>query len=295
MKQVFQHLLVVLQNKPDDALVLDRALNLAQQYQSKVTLFCSMYHSRSLANINELAAQYQQQLLQQITADKPLTHSPIIDICWQQPARQKIEQLLADTDVSMIIKYLQPKRSLLSWLVPDLEHYFISDCTLPVWLVKQACDTTELNILACLDLGDNSTQQHSLNHSILTIGGQIVQHNSQLMHVINCYQNEDFTISMPYDSNSGFTPLPDVQQQHNHKLAPYIDAHHLTADVIHLSEGLPDDEVPKAVQDYQCQLAIIGNSHTHHFSSVLFGDTAHYLSRHTPCDVLVVKAESQNQ
>lgn len=289
MKQVFQHLLVVLQNQPDDALVLSRALNLAQQYQSKVTLFCSMYQSRSLVNISELSAQYRQQLLQQITADNMLIQSPVIDICWQQPARQKIEQLLADTDVSLIIKRLQPKRSLLSWLVPDLEHYFISDCTLPVWLVKLACANNELNILACLDLDDSSAQQHSLNNSILSIGEQIVQQDSQHLHVLNCYQADDYSISLPYDNNNGFAPLPDIQQQHADKLIPYIEAHRLTADIIHLSEGMPDDEVPKAVQNYQCQLAIIGNSQPHSFSSVLFGDTAHYLTQHMPCDVLIVK------
>ncbi|WP_290620268.1 MULTISPECIES: universal stress protein [unclassified Arsukibacterium] len=288
MKQVFQHLLVILQNQPDDLMVLNRALNLAQQYQSKVTFFCSMYQSRSLANINEQAAQYQQKL-QQLSRDKSLAKCPAIEICWQQPARKRIEQLLADSDISLIIKRLQPKRSLLSWLVPDLEHYFISDCTLPVWLVKQACANTELSILACLDLDNSSSQQHNLNNSILTIGEQIVQQHSQHLHVLNCYQADDYSISLPYDSNHGFAPLPDIQQQHSAKLSPYLAKYQLTTEAVHLSEGLPDDEIPKAVQNYQCQLAIIGNSHTHHFSSVLFGDTAHYLSRHTPCDVLVVK------
>lgn len=291
MKQVFQHLLVILDNQADESLVLRRALNLAQQYQSKVSLFCSMYHSRSVANISEQAAQYQQKL-QQLVQDKSLAQCPAIEICWQQPARKKIEQLLADNDVSLIIKHLQPKRSLLSWLVPDLEHYFISDCTLPVWLVKQDCADTELSILACLDLEQSTAQQHNLNHDILSIGEQIVQQNNQQLHVLNCYQADDYSMSLPYNSKHGFAPLPDVQQQHAAKLTPYIEAHHLQADVIHLSEGLPDNEVPKAVESFQCQLAIIGNSHQHDLSSVMFGDTAHYLSRHTPCDVLIVKTSN---
>ncbi len=288
MKQVFQHLLVVLDNHADDQLVLNRALNLAQQYHSKVTLFCSMYQHRSLADIAAQAAQYQQKLQQLVQSRLP-EQRPAIEICWQQPARKRIEQLLADNDVSLVIKQLQPKRSLLSWLVPDLEHYFISDCSLPVWLVKQASAHTELSILACLDLADNSEQQHNLNHDILTIGEQIVQQDSQQLHVLNCYQADDYSMSLPYDSDLGFAPLPDIQQQHAAKLTPYIDAHPLPAEVIHLSEGLPDDEVPKAVQNYQCQLAIIGNAHQHEFSSVLFGNTAQYLSRHTPCDVLIMK------
>ncbi|MBV2129102.1 universal stress protein [Arsukibacterium indicum] len=288
MKKVFQHLLVVLENQHDDELVLSKALMLAHQYRSKVTLFCSLYQSRSQADVCQQAAKYQQQLQQTLQA-MGLVAEPVIEICWQQPARKKIEQLLADGDISLIIKRLQHKRSLLSWLIPDLEHYFISDCTLPVWLVKQAGNNTELSILACLDLGNNSEQQHSLNHDILTIGEQIVQQSTQQLHVLNCYQADDYSMSLPYDSNLGFAPLPDIQLQHTLKLKPYIEAHHLPADIIHLSEGLPDDEVPKAVLNYQCQLAIIGNAHQHEFSSVLFGNTAQYLSRHTPCDVLIIK------
>ncbi|KKO44858.1 hypothetical protein WG68_13590 [Arsukibacterium ikkense] len=83
--------------------------------------------------------------------------------------------------------------------------------------------------------------------------------------------------------------MTNIQQQHTEKLTPYIEAYHLAADDVHLSGGLPNDEVPKAVQHFQCQLAIIGNSHQRNISSVLFGDTAHYLTRHTPCDVLIVK------
>ncbi|SNY60417.1 Nucleotide-binding universal stress protein, UspA family [Arsukibacterium tuosuense] len=289
MKQVFKHLLIVLQNQADDEQVLARAINLARQHHSKLTLFCSWYKKRQLADINEQAEHYRQQLLQQISqAGIPVAIADI-SIDWQQPAQRAIDQLLQQHDISLIIKQQQAKRSILSWLVPDVEHYLINSCDLPVWLVKQRTASSELSILACLDVDGSAQQQYQLNDAILSIGEQLVQQDSKQLHILNCYQTDDYSMSLPYDSNHGFAPLPDVQQQHNDKLTPYIAEHQLTAETVHLSEGLPDDEIPKAVQNYHCQLAIIGNSHPHNFSSVLFGDTAHYLSRHTPCDVLIVK------
>lgn len=288
MKHTFTHLLVVLQNHADDEQVLSRAISLARQYHSELTLFCSWYGRRKQAGLEQQAAQYRQQLLQQTSQAKLPTAKTNIIIDWQQPAQRAIEPILQQCEISLIIKLQQPRRSVLSWLVPDMEHYFISSCDLPVWLVKQQTAATELSILACLDV-DGSEQQHQLNDTILSIGEQLVQQHSKQLHVLNCYQADDYSMSLPYDSNHGFAPLPDIQQQHTAKLSPYLTAHQLAADTVHLSEGLPDDEIPKAVQNYQCQLAIIGNSHLNSISSMLFGDTAHYLSRHTPCDVLIIK------
>lgn len=289
MKHTFTHLLVILQNHADDEQVLSRAISLARQYHSELTLFCSWYGRRKQTGLAQQAAQYRQQLLQQTSQAKLPTAKTNIIIDWQQPAQRAIEPILQQREISLIIKLQQPRRSVLSWLVPDMEHYFISSCDLPVWLVKQRTASSELSILACLDVDGSAQQQYQLNDAILSIGEQLVQQDSKQLHILNCYQTDDYSMSLPYDSNHGFAPLPDVQQQHNDKLTPYIAEHQLTAETVHLSEGLPDDEIPKAVQNYHCQLAIIGNSHPHNFSSVLFGDTAHYLSRHTPCDVLIVK------
>jgi universal stress protein E len=102
-------------------------------------------------------------------------------------------------------------------------------------------------------------------------------------------------MSLPYNDSSGFAPLPDIAQQHSDKLKSYIRLHQLAPDCVHLNEGLPDDEIPKTVEALHSQLAIIGNNHMHDISSALLGDTAHYLSEHMPCDVLVVKPRATTE
>lgn len=292
MNKVFSHLLVVLQNQADDEHVLARAFELAKQQHGKLTLFCSLYKERQQPNITEMAEQLHQLLLAKINLVTPLAVNPHIIINWQEPAMQAIEALLEQQDISLIIKKLQQQRSVLSWLVPDLQHFLISRCELPVWLVKQTTVASDLSILACLNVDGSEQQQLALNDAILAIGEQLAGQNNQQLHVLNCYQAEDYSMSLPYDSDKGFEPLPNVQLEHASKLAPLMTEHQLPAYVVHISEGLPDDEVPRAVANYHCQLAIIGKSHAGHISSVLFGDTAHYLSEHTPCDVLVVKQQS---
>lgn len=297
MNSAFNHLLVVLPHHSENNLALSRAIMLAEQHQSKITVFTSFYkqlqstHYDSGAAEDDLAefVKQQQQHIRQLVID--LTTSdiePEIVISWRENEKRAIARLIQQSDISMIINQQQSRRGLLSLFSTGLEHYLISDCELPVWQVKPGTDGAEMNILACLDV-DNQPGDLTLNHAILDIGNELSCHAAQELHIINCYCSENFSMSLPYSDSSGFAPLPDIAQQHSDKLQSYILRHKLPPHCVHLNEGLPDDEIPGTVQRLHSRLAIIGNSHMHEISSALLGDTAHYLSEHMPCDVLVVK------
>jgi universal stress protein E len=304
MNRAFQHLLVVQQYNQDDELALQRAIMLAEQHQSRLTIFKSFHkypaaiHADSLNSPDAKQAfigQQQQLIHQQV--DKLTKHNLALNIIisWQDNDRQALEKLTQQTDISMIIKLQYQRRGLLSFLPDWLEHYLISDCELPVWLVKASSAVKDMHILACVDIDSERSSNQRLNDAILALGTEISQHNTEQLQVINCYCNDDVSMSLPYHSDIGFEPLPDAAGQHTAKLQPYLEQHHLRPEQLHLSEGLVDDEVPKAVYKLHSDLAIIGNNHMYTLSSALLTDTAHYLSTHTPCDVLVVKPQASYQ
>ncbi|GAA0539075.1 universal stress protein UspE [Rheinheimera aquimaris] len=297
MHSAFYHLLVIQQQQSNDELALHRAIALAEQYGSRVTVFQSFYkrlqpiHHNSVSADNELAGfigQFRQDILQRagrLTA-KELQLDVVVS--WRESEKHAISQLIEQRDISMVITPQHCKRNLLPLLANSLEHYLISDCELPVWLVKPGQINAEINVLACLDLEDNPGNNSQMNEVILDISGEL-SHNEQQLHVINCYSAQHCTMSLPYSSQSGFEPLPDIAKQHSDKLQHVTRRCGIPADCLHLQDGLPDDEIPKTVQSLHSQLAIIGNNHMHDISSALLGDTAHYLSQHMPCDVLVIK------
>jgi|GEM_PF-1362938 nucleotide-binding universal stress UspA family protein len=297
MNSIFNHLLVIQPDNCNDNVALNRAIALAEQHQSKVTVFKSFYKQLHSAHYDTSVAdddlttfvqQQQQDIWQQVSRLTGSDIKPDIVISWRENEKRAIARLIAQSNISMVINQQQSRRSLLSLFSTGLEHYLISDCELPVWLVKAGTNATEMNILACLDV-DNQPRDITLNNAILDIGNALSCYSEHELHVINCYCSDNFTMSLPYNESSGFVPLPDVAQQHQHKLQSYIHSHQLPPHCVHLNEGLPDDEIPRTVTELHSQLAIIGNSHMHDISSALLGDTAHYLSEHTPCDVLVVK------
>jgi universal stress protein E len=304
MIRAFQHLLVVQQHHQQDAIALQRAIMLAEQHHSKITVVKSFYKAlpndvagRLDTEQAEQAFIDQQKRIIQQQVDKLSTHNLALNIIisWRENAQRALEHLTQHTDITMIIKLQQQRHGILSLLPDWLEHYLIADCELPVWLVKASAAATEMHILACLDIDSELSTNAVLNDAILAIGHQLTRVQAEQLQVINCYCNDDLSMSMPYNNELGFTPLADAVRQHTEKLQPYLTQHHVRPEQLHLSEGLVDDEIPKAVQLLHTDLAIIGNNNMHRLSSALLGDTAHYLTAHTPCDVLIVKPHGAEQ
>lgn len=296
MEQAFQHLLVVQQH--DDALALQRAITLAEQHQSRITVFKSFYknlppamagRSATAQQLEQFVRQQQQQIQQQVDTLSKHNLALNVVISWQHNERQALQQLTQQSDISMIIATQQHRHGVMALLPDRFEHYLINDCDLPVWLVKQHKAAADMQILACVDVDSELSSNAQLNDKILDIGNQLCQHQADKLQVINCYCNDDLTMSLPYDSAQGFAPLPDASGQHSARLQPYLTQHQLEQTQLYLSEGLVDDEIPKAAKQLKSDVAIIGNNHMHSLSSALLGDTAHYLTAHTPCDVLIVK------
>ncbi len=304
LKHAFEHLLVI-QPDDDNPLALSRALVLAAQHQSQLTVFKCCHQNvqqqykkgRADSSVQSWLQQQQSQLALHIS-ELALTHAAIaplaasqinVMLSYQEATRPALEQLLSQRNISLVIKQQQEKRTAFTWRMAPLDHYLISDTDIPVWLVKAATANQEMTILACLDVDDNHQTSHLLNEAILDLAEQLIPPQTQQLHVIHCFSEDDYSMSLPYDPKTGFEPRVDQQSIHRQKLASYVDKHALVPAQIHLSEGLPDDEIPKAVHWCHSQLAIIGNHHGHELGSALFGDTAHYLTEHLPCDVLVVK------
>lgn len=300
MKPILKHLLVIQQNNATDLLALSRAITLAEQHQSKLTIFKSFYRklphdkfyqAANQAKLTEFLKQQQQLIQQQIAnlSDKKLA----IDIVfsWLEHEKLAIHRLSQARDITLIIKQQQPRLSWLPSLTPWLEHYLINDIELPVWLVKPNTGDGEKNILACLNLEHQQTSNTAMNHEILNIGSQLNPQDTKPLHVLSCYCPDDISMSFPYDNEQGFKPLSNVAQRHNDLLQQYLERHHLPVEQLHINEGLPDDVIPETALQLHSRLAIIGNYHLHDASSLLLGNTAHYLSQHTPCDVLIVKPQ----
>jgi nucleotide-binding universal stress UspA family protein len=286
----------------DNDFSLERAVQLADKYHGKVTVFKSYY--KRLDHVNEstgipddLALFITEQ--QRIICEKvnKLTQNDLslnIVISWKEPPEISIGHLIMQQDISLIIKSPCKKRLFIDYFSSTIDRFLIRDCDLPVWLVKSGYFSTELNILACLDVEDESENNQHLNHNILEASEQILPLLQSELHLIDCYCGESVAMDINYDHDSGFKVEVSEQQKHSQKMTHYINQHALNNDHVHINIGLPDHEILRTVNQIEARLTIIGNNKGDGILSRTFGDTTQLLTDNLPCDVLVIKEQQMS-
>ncbi|MFA3792718.1 hypothetical protein AB6T38_16550 [Aliiglaciecola sp. SL4] len=294
----FKHILVVLHANEDPSIPLARATRLCRAYAGKMSVFISLHNlfypkaNFDLAdNLQEIVDNQQSTIIDILTSWEATEFVEDIFLSWQQKPSLAIEKLLTQKTFNIILKapYLQSdfKRLFLS----GLDHYFVANCPLPVWMVKPRLWDKQLEVLACVDIKDDDFDNHLLNRKILAISDRLTQAIGAQMHVIDCYDGEIGTLHIDFNKQRGFKREATLKQKHQEKLKLYIQEYSLAEDVLHSVEGIPDEVVPEKAALLNAEVAVIGNNEDKHFFDKMFGDTAMALTESMPCDILVLKPD----
>lgn len=141
------------------------------------------------------------------------------------------------------------------------------------------------NILVAIDFSSSADQ-------VLTKASQIAQRKTaklNLLHVVEYVPPIDTAFDPMLAGNTMIDEdvLLDNARQSLEKLAKGNDL--IDAELV-VELGLPKHVITRYVEEYQCDLVVIG-SHGRHGISLLLGSTANAVVHAMPCDVLTVKIE----
>jgi nucleotide-binding universal stress UspA family protein len=175
--KLFQHILVVINPQDETDMLLRRAIQLAEKNSSKITLFNSFHqHMPSSIGDEDGAAfeQQQQELIHQQV--KQLSQQSLdleVIISWQQGIVKAIGELVSQSAISLVIKSPQMKTTVREFFSTGIDNYLLRTSKLPLWLVKPRTWDANIEILAALDIEDESATNEVLNGQILTTGDQL--------------------------------------------------------------------------------------------------------------------------
>ncbi|MBU2879476.1 universal stress protein [Aliiglaciecola lipolytica] len=295
----FNHILVVLQADEDPSIPLARATRLCRAYSGKMTVFVSLHNyfypkaNLNLADdLNKVVVNHQNSIKNILEKWEASEFVEDIVLSWQQKPSLAVANLLTQTTFNLVLKapYLQSDFKRL--FTSGLDHYFVANCPLPIWMVKPRLWDKQLEVLACVDMKDDDFDNHLLNRRILAVSDKLAQAIGGQMHVIDCYDGEIGTLHIDYNSQRGFKREATLKQKHQEKLELYIKEYSLANEVLHSIEGIPDEVLPEKAARLNAEVAVIGNNEDKHFMDKIFGDTAMTLTEAMPCDILVLKPES---
>lgn len=202
---------------------------------------------------------------------------------------QEFDKSLELSQAEVVFRLESEQRFLTSLFGSSLDHYLVADCAVPVWIVKSRLWDDNIEVLACLDVDDESEVNHKLNVDILQKSELLAKQLQGQLHVIDCFWGEVCSMSFEVDNSGRFKRFASVQTQHQSLIQAYIGEYALAEQSLHIVAGTPDFAIPDTAARLNAELVVIGNNADQGIMDRLFGDTAVNLVNNVDCDILVIK------
>ena len=289
-------ILVVLESDNTDDIALARAIRLTRKSAGQFKVFISLYKklenlaSRGIEDdLSAYLALLEQKVVERVTALGAQDAFLGVIFSWQHKPTLAIEKLASNENYQLIIKSPNQQSDFKQLFRTGPDKYFVSECKVPLWLVKPKLWDDSVEVLACVDMDDDGAENLQTNKAVLTTSKYLSTLLSAEMHVVDCYFGEIGTMTINYNSKRGFKVEPSLQAQHLQKLKVYVQEYGLSDDVLHLEEGVPDEAIPNKASHLSAEVAVIGNNEDTNIVDKLLGDTAIELTKAMPCDILILK------
>lgn len=292
----FKHLLVVLESDEDLTVPLTRAALLCKTFSARMTVFVSYHRIMAGKQKSELPDDLLTIVNQQRAAIENslegMDSKDVLEnlICsWKEKPSLAISALITNSTFDLVLKSPYKQGEYKKLFKSGLDHYFVRDCPLPLWMVKPRQWDDKLEVLACIDMCDEDLNTHQSNKAILATSDALARLLDAQMHVVDCYYGEIGSLRIDYSDKRGFKRQASIKEQHIEKLKLFIGEYALADDQLHVEEGIPDDTLPNTAAALNAEVTVIGNNEDTNYIDRLFGDTAVALTKAMPCDILVLK------
>ncbi|GAA0859889.1 universal stress protein [Aliiglaciecola litoralis] len=297
----FQHILVVLESSEDHTVPLARATRLCRALGAKMTLFISYYQAFTAKSPQNLADDLvtivehkKNDIDEQLQKWQASDYLAGVSMSWQSKPSVAIAKFIKNSDFDLVLKAPYQQSEFKHLFRSGLDKYFVSDCPLPLWLVKKRLWDDNFEVLSCVDMGDDAHDNHLLNRKILAVSDKLAGALDAEMHVVDCFYGEIGTMRIDFNSKRGFKREATIKETHVERLKLFINEYSLSDDVLHFVEGMPDHALPDKAADLSAEVAVIGNNEDTNYIDRIFGDTAVELVKAMPCDLLIVKPDIPN-
>ncbi|GIU21308.1 universal stress protein [Shewanella sp. MBTL60-007] len=287
----YHHTLTVIDNDSPAQFALNKALQLAKKTHSKVTaLKIDRPYSNLLSKIG---------LIPNNALDPMLYVKKLLAKYQRQGVEVEIKSinnlkdhvaLLNEThsgDYDLVIINNKHHNAILSEFLPRSEAHLLRDCEHPIMIVGNKSWRAQGHILTALETADSNTEHKELNQCLIDDSQQLASLLDNDIHLLNCYQLENWSMSVNKVSNQSSDK--EQKQQHWDRLVNSAKSYHLTNDQLHLELGLPDHVIPTVANQCDANLLVIGAGEHHGLISELKGHTSSVLVDELKCDILAIK------
>ncbi|MCY1403587.1 Universal stress protein E [compost metagenome] len=273
--QAIRSILVVVDPNQPEGLALKRAKLIAKTTQSHLHLLISDKRGDHAAQLNDLTESLRQEGYSASgrQAWKDNLHGTIIAEQQAEGCGLVVKQHVSDNPL---------KKALLT---PD-DWKLLRYCPAPVLLVKNTEPWAGGNILAAVDVGNSDIEHRTLHSTIVSHAHDIAGLTHGTLHVITAHPSPMLSAADPT-----FQLSETIEARYREACKAFQAEYGIDNERLHVEEGPADVLIPRAANNLNAVITVIGTVARTGLSGALIGNTAEVVLDTLESDVLVLKPD----
>jgi len=226
------------------------------------------------------------QRLERIAARARL-HTPVVTVAaeWDFPAYEAIVRRALESHTDLVVVECHPGRHHAQGLLRPADWELLRLCPVPVLLVKRVRPYHRPTIVAAVDPGQACGKPAALDEQILLLAAQLSNALHGKLHAAHAYQPAGVAACL---MNRSAIVKPNAASAQL-GLESLVARAGVALTGCHLLGGVAHDALEQLAQRLPADILVAGSMSRSGLQKALVGDTAEWLLRHLPCDLLIVK------
>lgn len=299
--KAIKSILVVVDPTREEQPAVERAAVLAEKFGADLELFCCHYVSLALAYplpaaipSYDIRSRFLSEQGERMAAMAETLGNKGIkattDVRWEFPLDEGILRKVEESSPELVLKDTHHHTALGRAIFSPTDWNLMRGCKAPLWLVKPDPWPAEPTLLTAVDPFHTHDKPAALDHELLASGLYLEKQLKGALHVVHAYSALSY---LPAPLLEGAAvPVGDAtasQAHHQEGLNELMARYSVTAERVHLLEGMPREALPAFCRQIEANLTIMGAVSRGRLKRLVIGATAEAVLDQLSSDVLILK------
>ena len=300
-----ENVLVVVDFRQSEHHALPRAIELAKQFGSRLTVITCVYqkivefipeHSNiSRSQIEaEAKAHYEDKmrdLLSELSGvDVGNEHAANFEVVWNKNFQLGLTEYINKNSFDLIVKTAHSHAGLERLFFTPTDWHLLRDTETNILFVKNGVWPSNTTILGSINVETDDPEHLRLNKEIVSTAVELANSCSSTARILNVFPWSSANLERfkyLFENKSQFVAIKDA---HAIEVGRFVEDYPQLKDEIIIAEGLdPQDTIPEIVKSTFCGLLIIGCVRRKGLAGWVIGNTVEKILDDISCEVLVLK------
>lgn len=221
-----------------------------------------------------------------------------VEAHWDHPLHEGILRQIAANKPDLVVKDTHYHSAIKRSIFSNTDWNVMRECPVPLLLVKPGEFGDRVSIVAAVDPLHEHDKPAQLDHAILDAAEAVRSATDGEMHVLHAFDPAGGYV-MSADS-LGYAPAIPVNElvgalrtQHKEAMDRLMSDYSVPSENIHVVEGEPRELLVNQAEALDADIVVIGAVARGALKRLVMGSTAEQILDRIPCDLLIVKSETQ--